>query len=203
MSVVIGITGGVGCGKSTVLEILQNEYGAAIIEADKIGHLVMEPGGLAYNRIIKIFGNGILEDNNLDKESARKIDRKKLGEVAFNDKTMLTKLNGIIHPVVKDYIENFISLEKSKNTKYIVVEAALLIEAGYRDICDIFWYIYANREVRAERLIKSRGYSIDKINSIINNQLTEEEFIKNTDIVIYNNGDYENLYNEISSKLPN
>ena len=192
----IGITGGIGCGKSAILAMIENNYNARIVEADRVGHEVMEKGGEAYNKIVDYFTEDILDTD-------RNIDRKKLASIVFNNKEKLEKLNSFVHPAVKHEIIRRKEQAQKDNIDFFIIEAALLIEAGYRDICDIFWYIYANREVRAERLIKSRGYSIDKINSIINNQLTEEEFIKNTDIVIYNNGDYENLYNEISSKLTN
>ena len=194
MSIVIGITGGVGCGKSTVLDVLKNKYGAAVIEADKVGHTVMEKGTDAYYQILDCFSNQILDEND-------NIDRKKLGAIVFADESLLMKLDGIIHPAVKSYIKTFIANEKSKGTSLIIVEAALLIEAGYRDICDCFWYIFVDVEKRISRLMDSRGYTLEKIHQIMNNQLSEKEFKDNTDDVIDNNGDLNDLMVSIDEKL--
>lgn len=198
MSIVIGITGGVGCGKSTVLDILKNNYGATVIEADKVGHKVIEPYGIAYDMVVKLFGEEILDKTDTEKPC---INRKAMADLVFNDKERLTLLNGIIHPAVKEYIKFFIDDEKTKRTKYIVVEAALLIEAGYRDICDIYWYIHANRDIRIKRLMQSREYSLEKINSIMDNQLSDKEFIEGTDDIIQNNSGYEELLTEIDKKI--
>lgn len=198
MSIVIGITGGVGCGKSAVLEVLKNNYDAAVIEADKVGHIVIEPNGTAYDKVVNIFGADILDNADTDKPF---INRKALADIVFKDKEKLTLLNSIIHPAVKEYIKLFIYNEESKGTKYIVVEAALLIEAGYRDICDIFWYICTNKDIRIKRLMENRKYSLEKINSIMNNQLSDKEFIEGTDYIIENNSGYEELAEEIDKKL--
>lgn len=198
MSIVIGITGGVGCGKSAVLEVLKNNYDAAVIEADKVGHIVIEPNGTAYDKVVNIFGADILDNADTDKPF---INRKALADIVFKDKEKLTLLNSIIHPAVKEYIKLFIYNEESKGTKYIVVEAALLIEAGYRDICDIFWYIRTNKDIRIKRLMENRKYSLEKINSIMNNQLSDKEFIEGTDYIIENNSGYEELAEEIDKKL--
>ena len=126
MSIVIGITGGVGCGKSTVLDILKEKHQASIIEADKVGHIVMEYKNKAFEEIKALFGECIIDNSG----TVPAINRKALAEIVFKDEERLKELNGIIHPAVKEYIRSFVEAEKSKGTKYIVVEAALLIEAG-------------------------------------------------------------------------
>lgn len=180
---VIGITGGVGCGKSTVLNILCNKYNAHIIDADKVAHRLMEPLGQVYEKVRNYFGDEIIsEDGN--------IDRKKLGKIVFNNKEKLEKLNGIVHPMVKEtIIEEIKGVILSDKNRLIAVEAALFIEAGYMDICDELWYIYTDKNIRIDRLMKSRGYSLEKAESIIANQLTDEEFRKNCQIVIDNSQD--------------
>ncbi len=189
---VIGITGGVGCGKSTVLRILKEKYNAQIIEADKVGHIVMEKGNSAYQSILDLFGSEILSKD-------LEIDRVILGNIVFNNDELLNKLNSIIHPAVKEYIKELILNYSEKNL--IIVEAALLIEAGYRDICDIYWYIYASKQTRINRLISSRGYSINKAESIMSNQLTDDEFRKNTDIIVNNDLSIEKLYHSVDEAI--
>lgn len=199
MSIVIGITGGVGCGKSTVLDILKEKYQASIIEADKVGHIVMEYKNIAYEKIKALFGEGIIDNS----KGVPAINRQALAEIVFKDEEKLKELNGIIHPAVKEYIRNFVEVQKNTGTKYIVVEAALLIEAGYRDICDCYCYVYANETIRKERLMSSRGYTEEKTNSIMKNQLSENSFKKECEYIIDNNGDYHSLCAEIGKVLHN
>ena len=180
---VIGITGGVGCGKSTVMSIMKEKYGFVLLEADKIGHMLMEPGQKVYEKIVAHFGEGILT---LDKC----IDRKKLGEIVFANETELEYLNSLIHPGVRDYIEH--RLQNAAADEKILIESAILVESGYKDICDEIWYIYADEEVRRDRLKKSRGYTDEKVDSVINNQFTDEEFRENADRVINNDKSIEN-----------
>lgn len=190
----IGITGGIGSGKSMVLNMISDNYNVDIVEADKIGHLVMEKEMEAYNNIVKYFGKDILDVNG-------SIDRKELGKIVFKDKEKLEKLNSFVHPAVKNEIIRRKQLAKEKNKDFFVIEAALLIEAGYRDICDEFVYIYANEDVRRERLKSSRGLSDEKITEIMSNQLTEQEFRKYCDKIIDNSGTKETTFDEIKKVL--
>lgn len=199
MSIVIGITGGVGCGKSTVLDILKEKHQASIIEADKVGHIVMEYKSKAFEKIKALFGECVIDNSG----TVPAINRKALAEIVFKDEEKLKKLNGIIHPAVKEYIRSFVEAEKSKGTKYIVVEAALLIEAGYRDICDCYCYVYANENIRKKRLMSSRGYTEEKTDSIMKNQLSEAVFKSECEYIIDNNGDYDSLCIEIEKTLQN
>lgn len=192
MSKKIGITGGVGCGKSTVLKMLCDKVDSFVIEADKVGHIVMKNGLPAYDQVINLFGKDIVDE-------IGEIDRKKLAERVFDNKDLLLKLNGIIHPAVRKYILE--KIEENTDKEYIFVEAALLIEAGYKEFLDETWYIYASQDVRTKRLIESRGYSKEKVESIICNQLSEDDFRKSCDKIINNNGSIEELSNSIDSAL--
>ena len=179
---VIGITGGVGAGKSAILQYLKEKHGARVIEADKVGHLLMEPNGACYDKIVEIFGSGILNED-------QTIHRGKLGKIVFADSELLGTLNKIIHPEVKSYIVSEISKERSENHRELfVVEAALLIEDHYDVICDELWYIHTDEQVRAERLKESRGYDDEKIERIMANQKSPEEFKKACQVVIDNSG---------------
>lgn len=182
---IIGVTGGVGCGKSAVMDLLNTEFGVEIILADEVGHEVMAPDGEAYEEIKGYFGSDILEKN------TGIIDRKVLASRVFNNKESLDKLNSIIHPAVKRRILNRIKkiCENSDKEPFIAIEAALLLEDNYDEVCDTIWYIYASKKERIRRLKESRGYSDEKIASIMKNQLTEKEFRLRSDEVIDNSGD--------------
>ena len=182
---VIGITGGIGTGKSTILNILEKDYGAYIVETDKLAHQLMSPGEKAYQSIVETFGEDILCDD-------RTIDRGKLGAIVFNDKEQLSQLNQIVHPAVKQHILCDIeSKNKQGNVEYYVVEAALLIEAGYKEICDEMWYIYASQDVRIRRLIDGRGGDENKWLQVIANQSSEEYYRSHCDVVVDNGNSIE------------
>ena len=192
---VIGITGGVGAGKSEILKYLKEKHGAGNIEADKVGHLLMEPGGACYYSIVEKFGSSILNGD-------QTINRGKLGKIVFADETLLGELNKIIHPRVKSHIVSEIAKERAYHrTKYFVVEAALLIEDHYDVVCDELWYIHTDAEVRAKRLKASRGYDDEKIASIMANQKSPEEFRSACQAVIDNSGDLTSTYEQIDRQL--
>lgn len=192
---VIGITGGVGTGKSQVLSLLREEYNADVLIADEIAHILMEPGQDCYQQIIAEFGELILRENNT-------IDRSRLSTLVFSNKESLKKLNQIVHPGVKKYIREQITDIYAENPeKLIVIEAALLLEDHYEEICDEIWYIYADEVTRRKRLKESRGYSDEKINSIMKNQLSEAEFRKNCKKTIDNSGSLAKTREELKKAL--
>lgn len=193
---ILGITGGVGAGKSTVLDYLQNKYQARVIQADQVGHMVQEPGQTCYKKIVEMFGSEILNEDFT-------INRQKLGAVVFSDPAALQKLNHIVHPSVKEYIIREIQLEKEKGiVPFVVLEAALLLEDHYDLICDQIWYIYADEETRAERLKRTRGYSDEKVIGIMKNQMNDAEFREKCDVVIDNSNQLlERVYEQIDQAL--
>lgn len=178
----IGITGGVGAGKSTILQILKEKYDAHLIMADDVAKELMCRGKSAYRKIVQTFGDEILGDD-------LEIDRQKLSSVVFQDDDKLLMLNQIVHPLVqKAILKEKDNISKKNPEKLIVLEAALLIEAGYRDFLDELWAVIADKEVRIKRLMDSRGYSREKSESIIAAQLSDEEFRRVCDFVIDNSG---------------
>lgn len=188
---VIGVTGGVGSGKSVVLSILEKDYHAETILADLVAHDLMQPGGKSYEDIVEAFGDGILNDDGT-------IDRVKLGNIVFHDAEKLQKLNAITHPNVKEEIKNRIQKIREHGTaSMILLEAALLIESGYEDVYDELWYIYVDRETRYRRLQEGRGYTREKTDSIMQKQLTEEQFRKYADVVIDNSYSIEETKQQI------
>ena len=190
----IGITGGVGAGKSTVLGFLETAFRAVVCEADKVAHMLQEPGEVCYEEIIEEFGGSILAKDG-------KIDRKKLGSIVFLNEKKLQKLNRIIHPQVKAYIRKKKEEEKVVGTQIFVIEAALLIEDHYEEICDELWYIHTPDEIRRKRLKESRGYSDARIDGIMKNQKSEEQFRKACDVVIENGEDFKETCIQIKEAL--
>lgn len=192
---IIGVTGGVGSGKSTILGILESEYGARIIVADDVARDLQRKGTECFKKIVKCFGRGILEESG-------EINRAALADVVFGKPEEVEKLNNIVHPEVKEEILREMECFKEKNPDApIVIEAALLIEAGYLDILDELWVVVADNDVRAERLMSSRGYSPEKIKNIMSSQKSNEDYISYADFVIDNSGSLENAEGIIESKM--
>ena len=192
---IIGITGGIGTGKSTVLNFLKQEYNAYIVGADRLAHELMLPGEAAYRQITDIFGTAILSTDGT-------IDRNRLGTIVFGDAEALRKLNAVIHPAVKQHILQDIEARKKEgNVKYYVIEAALLIEDGYKTICDELWYIYTEKEERIRRLIAGRGGSREKWEHVIGNQSSDDYYRTNCDYVIDNGRGFEYTINIVKELL--
>lgn len=167
---VIGLTGGIGSGKSHVAKILKEKYGAYILSTDMIAKEQMEPGGASFQEVVDYFGKDILSEDG-------GIDRSKLAAIVFDDKEKRLKINEITHPnVLTAVMEEIKSIRDKGLAPYLVVETALMIEAGYDFICDEVWYVHTPEEERRNRLKKDRNYSDEKINSIFANQSKEEAF---------------------------
>lgn len=194
---VIGITGGVGAGKSTVLEVIGDSCSCCIIIADKAAHEVEKKGQKCYRELVDLLGDDILApDGEIDKKAmaARIFDK--------DNRELLNRVNDIVHPRVKEYILGLIEEHRAKgDVDWLFIEAALLIEDGYKDICDELWYICADEEVRTERLKADRGYSDEKIRDIIANQNDDAVFRANCDRVIENNGNIEELRETVMTVL--
>ena len=192
---VIGITGGVGAGKSEILSYIRGKYNCQIILADEVAHMVKEPGQKCYTQLITLLGEEIL-----DADGA--IHKVRMAEKIFSDKALLKQVNAIIHPAVKEYILQEMAKRKEEGRlDFFFVEAALLIEDGYGKILDEIWYIHTLPEIRRKRLKASRAYSDEKINQIMRGQLSKEEFEKHCQVVIDNSGSLAEAYTQIDEKL--
>ncbi len=190
---IIGITGGIGCGKSSVLDFIKVNYSSYIVETDRLAHSLQQKGSACYNMIVAAFNEEILDKDGI-------IDRKKLGSIVFNDENKRNILNSIVHPAVTEEIIGLID-RYSKSADIFIIEAALLLESGIDKLCDEVWYIYTNEEKRRNRLIESRGYSDEKITAIMQTQLSEEIFFKSCSVVIDNNMSLENTFKQIREEL--
>lgn len=191
---IIGITGGVGSGKSRVLAYLEERFSAVICQADHVAWKLQEPGQICYKEIVNEFGKEILNQD-------LSINRGKLGQIVFSDEAKLQRLNQIMHPAVKTYIVQLVEAEKKRGTAYFVLEAALLLEDHYDKMCDELWYIYADEQVRRQRLIENRQYSDEKIDAIMKSQLSEVSFRKQCQIVIDNSGDFDDTCYQIEKAM--
>lgn len=191
----IGITGGVGAGKSTILEYIQAHYFCRVYLADQVAHAVKEPGQPCHEALTALLGSDILEDDG-------RIHRGKMAEKIFRSPVLLEQVNAIIHPAVRAFLLKEVEkVRQEGQTELFFIEAALLIECGYREIVDEMWYVYAREDVRRERLLRSRGYSEEKIEQIMGSQLTEEAFRAGSDFVIDNSGAPEISFRQIRVRL--
>ena len=190
---VIGITGGVGSGKSEVLKFLEQEYGAVVCQMDEVAKQIQKKGTRAFSRIVQEFGEQIVGADG-------ELDRMKLGSCVFADEKKLQILNDIVHPEVLEWVRKDILKKKEECCSYYIVEAALLPEVG-KELCDELWYIYTTEENRRKRLMESRGYSKEKVAQIFQSQLSEETYRKYCATVIDNNGAKEDAIRQVAGLL--
>lgn len=193
---VLGITGGVGAGKSTVLMYLKEHYGARVIQADQVGHLLQRPHESCYRRIVELFGSTVLNADGT-------ISRPKLGAIVYADPQKMARLNAIMHPSIRRWIKSEVEAEQKRGcVPFVTVEAALLLEDHYDEICDEIWYIHTDDAVRIKRLQESRGYSEEMCRRIMANQKNECDFRAACQLVIDNSSDIvQNTYEQIDKGL--
>ena len=212
--IVLGVMGGVGAGKSTVLDCLQRRYGALLIKLDDLGKQVLAPGTSGYEKTVQLFGRDIVtEDGSLD--------RKKMASLVFTDEKLRQALDYIVHPAVREMTLRILEGERAAEAsardgkqglgkngggqsgigmpgeRLCVIESAILVEAHYDALCDEVWYIYADEKTREERLRMSRGYSSRRSRAVMDSQMTDAEFRAHADRVIDNSGSPEQTEAEI------
>ncbi len=180
--IVIGLTGGIGTGKSEVARILE-EIGAYIIDADRLGHSAYLPHSEIWEEVVKEFGDGVLLPD-------EEIDRKKLGSIVFNDPVQLAKLNEIMHPRMGQMVANII---EGLDAEVVVVEAALLLEAGWDALVDEVWCTGASEDVVIDRLKARNGLNKEEAQKRINAQMSVDERKSRSQVMIENNGDLAQL----------
>lgn len=187
----IGVTGPIASGKSTVASLLE-EKGAILINADQIAREVVEPGKPAWREVVNQFGRDILDEG-------YNINRRKLGKIVFNNPEKLAILNKIIHPPVILEIDRRIEEIKKKymDGKIVIADVPLLIEVGMHKKCDLTVVVTADRQVRVDRLIR-QGLTKDEAESRVNSQKGKEALEKEADVVIQNNGSLEELRTKVN-----
>ena len=191
---VIGLTGGTGSGKSVVSKSLA-EAGAVIVDADKIAHDIILKGEPAYNEIIEYYGTGILDTEG-------NIIRKKLGEIVFNDKEKLAFLNQCTHKYITAEVKRQIAEAKEEGTAAaIILDAPLLLEAKLETVCDEVWVVYADPEVRAQRVMARDGITYELAKARIANQKSWDEYKAAASVVIDNSKDFAYLESQMAEVL--
>jgi dephospho-CoA kinase len=186
----IGLTGGVASGKSTVSRILKG-LGAFIIDADKVARELVVIGSPYLDQIAQCFGNQVLHPDG-------SLNRKKLGDIVFNDKDKLNMLNGILHPPIISKIKDLMcSIEREGIHDRVVVDAAILIETGLYCMVDVVWLVKVSRKTQVERLMIRDGISREKAEGIIGSQMPLETKEKYADVVIDNEGSLETLEEQV------
>jgi len=193
---VIGLTGGIGTGKSEVSRLL-GELGAEVIEADKVAHEAYEPGTPGWREVVEAFGEGVLDADG-------RIDRKRLGGIVFDDEQARERLNGIIHPIVRQFLEERIARLERKGTRVAVIEVPLLVEAikqqsRWTRMLDEIWVVTAPKNDVVARVGVRSGLDEKAIRARIGSQATEEERIELADAVIDNGGSLEGLRREVTN----
>lgn len=173
---VIGLTGGIGSGKSTVSRFLA-ELGAVIIDADRVGHEAFKPDTGVWREVVEVFGRQILAPGG-------DIDRKKLGEIVFGNAELLARLNQIMHPRMYDMIKAQLEEYRRRGVEVVVLEAPLLLEAGWISLVDEVWVTVAAEPAVLRRLQERAGLSQEELLARIRSQLSSEERIKRADVVI-------------------
>ncbi len=183
MKKVIGIAGGVGSGKSTVVSILRERFSAFVFIADEVGHEVFHPATDSFDRIVAHFGFDVLDANG-------DISHEALAGIVFQDEAELAFLNSIVHPYVYDRIRDAIDAwRQDKDSSIFVLENALLFETNCDSFCDEVWGVVTEESIRIRRLMESRGYSEEKSRAIIASQVSDEVLMDRCDKLVRNDGD--------------
>jgi dephospho-CoA kinase len=187
----IGLTGGIGSGKSTVTKFLA-ALGAPIIDADKVGHAIYAPGGPAYNDMLAAFGHEIVGPDGT-------IDRKKLGPIVFADPEALKRLNSIVHPKMFTRMREMVQQLRGEGVRDpVLVEAAILIEANWQPLFDEIWLVVASRERVIERIERDRGLKPEQTEARIRAQLPDKERQKHSTLLITNDGTFDELREKVT-----
>lgn len=192
----IGITGGVGAGKSAILDFIREHYRAKVVLADDLAKELMEPGTACHKKLLEAFGgDGVFDETGV-------MYREKMAALLFTKPKKRQEMNAIVHPAVKEEILRQVAEEREKGElSYFFLEAALLIEEHYDAICDELWYIYTSEEKRRQRLEQNRGYSPERIERMMASQLPEQVFFEHCAVVIDNNGTPEEAIRQVTEIL--
>ena len=187
MSRILGLTGGIACGKSTISAYLK-EFGLPVIDADECSRAVVEKGSIGLEKLTGIFGNKILENDGT-------LNRKALGQIVFSDSEQLSLLNSVMEPLIREEISR--RLNQENNADLVVLDAPLLIEQHYDKICDFIMTIDVPKKIQLERLIERDKLSEDEAKSRIESQLSSRERYGFADVVIDSSGTVEQTRKQV------
>ena len=187
---VIGLTGGTGAGKSEVARLLA-ERGAVVVSADRLGHEAYRPQTEGWKQVVGAFGPDVLTGSG-------EIDRRKLGSIVFADKERLEVLNGIVHPIIGAGIRDAIESLRGSGAPAVVVDAALLLEAGWDVHVDEVWLAVASEDAAAKRVAGQGRLTEDEVRTRIRSQMTQPERMGRASVVIDNNEGVEELRRKVA-----
>ena len=187
--ITVGLTGGIATGKSMVSQLLK-EHGAFIIDADLLAHELYSPGTIGFDKIVSCFGDSIVRADGF-------IDRKKLGSIVFSNEIKMINLNSIVHPLIYEEIQKRLATLSKQNYSVVVVEAAILIEAGWQNMFNQIWVVTSEIEIVMSRLIIRDGLNRKEALKRIESQMKVKDRSKYADVIIENNEDM----NALSSTL--
>lgn len=190
---VIGLTGGIAAGKSTVTEALR-ALGATIIDADKVGHEAYQPGTDTQKALVEAFGPEIIAENG-------EVDRRKLGAIVFADPAQRERLQDIVWPRMRNMMQEKLDALRQQGVETAVVEAAVLVEANWLDLVDEVWVVQVPEAVAKERLMTRNGFSEEEALSRIRAQLTNAERAKHAQVVIENTGTIDDVQRQVAERF--
>ncbi|MGL4736646.1 MAG: dephospho-CoA kinase [Cellulosilyticaceae bacterium] len=194
---IIGIVGGIGAGKTTVVSMFVELCHAYIIGADEIGHQILLKNGSGYDRVVEVFGAEILDEEG-------HIVRSRLGQIVFEDRAALDTLNGISHPLIYSEVKSQIERCKEEGGwDFVVIDAALLIEIGLINLVDTVVGVYAQEATRVARVMTRSGLSEEEAKKRIAAQKPWETFEKISNHVIDNSESYQNTKDQIEKLIKN
>jgi dephospho-CoA kinase len=190
---VIGLTGGIAAGKSTVSEALR-DAGAVVIDADKVGHEAYQPGTPTHAALVEAFGAEIVAESG-------EIDRRRLGAIVFADPKQRERLQEIVWPRMKEMMRVRLDQLRAAGTKLAVIEAAVLIEANWQDLTDEIWVVQAPEEIAMQRLMARNGFSAEDAQARIRAQLSNAERAQHADVIVENSGTVEDARRQVEMAL--
>jgi dephospho-CoA kinase len=198
--VIIGLTGGIASGKSTVTNILRDDMGCTALDADKYGHAAYKKGTPCYDKLIAHFGQEIVN------EADGEINRKQLGSIVFSDPLQMRELERIVWPEIRALISADLSTMRSKQAEKLddtegkphvaVLEAAIMIEAGWQDMVDVLWVVSVDRDTARTRLQARNNLSAEEADKRIDAQMSNTDRCKYADFIVNNTGSREELVEE-------
>ena len=189
---VIGLTGGIGSGKSTVTQFLA-ELGAVIVDLDKVGHEALRKGSQAWEQVVSEFGKDILT-------AGGDINRSKLGKIVFNNHEALARLNQIVHPAIDNIVKTKIEKYRRQGVRVVVLEAAAMLEAGKTEQVDELWVTVAPEATVLKRVIERGGLSKKETRARIKAQLSNEKRLRQADVVIDTDGTLDELKHRLATE---
>lgn len=190
---IIGLTGGIGSGKSTIASWFR-EWHIPVIDGDKLAREAVNPGSPVLSILADVFGKEILSEEGT-------LKRRQLGQIVFQDKAKLSRLNQIMHPAIWHLVESRFKACKDAGEKLAVLDMPLLIEAGWQSRVDSVWVVYVSTEVQISRVMKRDGLKRSQVMAIMQNQIPVKEKLSYADVIINNGGSEENTRRQVLQEL--